>query len=294
MIGQFRCWILTIPQHLFTPYLNSKLHFITGQLERGEETGYLHWQVYVHAKRSLRLAALKKLFGQEIHAEATRSSAAIDYCSKLETRIEGTHFRIGEIPLKRNSKIDWDLIRTRAKEGAFEEIPSDVFIKYHSQVKHIYADNLTPVAFERQTNVYWGNTGLGKSRTAWEEAGIDAYPKIPSTKFWDGYRGQSRVIIDEFTGQISIEHLLRWLDRYPVIVEVKGSATVLLATHIWITSNIDPANWYPGAPESQRQALARRMKIKHFLPYPNLPLALAARETLWATLSLRSGLQSDC
>jgi len=93
---------------------------------------------------------------------------------------------------------------------------------------------------------------------------MDAYPKDPRTKFWDGYRDHSSVVIDEFRGAIDIAHLLRWLDRYPVIVEVKGSSVVLKATDIWITSNIHPREWYPGLDPETFEALMRRLEIEYF------------------------------
>jgi hypothetical protein len=112
--------------------------------------------------------------------------------------------------------------------------------------------------------VYWGHTGTGKSRRAWDEAGIGAYPKDPRSKFWDGYRNHEHVVIDEFRGGIDISHILRWFDRYPVVVEVKGSSVVLSATHIWITSNIDPRQWYPELDEETLAALLRRLDITNF------------------------------
>jgi len=93
---------------------------------------------------------------------------------------------------------------------------------------------------------------------------LDAYPKDPRTKFWDGYNGQQHVVIDEFRGSIDISHMLRWLDRYPVIVEVKGSSTCLVATTIWITSNLDPRDWYMDLDVDTKQALLRRLVITHF------------------------------
>jgi len=77
--------------------------------------------------------------------------------------------------------------------------------------------------------------------------------------------GQKHVIIDEFRGGIDIGHMLRWLDRYPVIVEVKGSSTVLKAETIWITSNIHPKDWYPDLDEETKSALMRRLEVTHFL-----------------------------
>jgi hypothetical protein len=93
---------------------------------------------------------------------------------------------------------------------------------------------------------------------------MDAYPKDPRTKFWDGYQGHDRVVMDEFRGDIDIAHLLRWFDRYPVNVEIKGSATVLRARQIWITSNLDPREWYPTIDEATKAALLRRLHITYF------------------------------
>lgn len=112
--------------------------------------------------------------------------------------------------------------------------------------------------------VLWGPTGTGKSRTAWKLAGMGAYPKDPRTKFWDGYRDQTNVVIDEFRGAIDLSHILRWTDRYPVIVEVKGSSTVLTATTLIVTSNLNPNLWYPNLDNESFMALLRRLVVIHF------------------------------
>jgi len=117
---------------------------------------------------------------------------------------------------------------------------------------------------EREVRVFWGPTGTGKSHRAWNEAGLGAYPKDPCTKFWDGYRGHEHVVIDEFRGQIGISHVLRWFDKYPVNVEAKHGADVLCARTIWITSNLDPRDWYPDIDRATTGALMRRLQITHF------------------------------
>jgi hypothetical protein len=111
--------------------------------------------------------------------------------------------------------------------------------------------------------VYWGPTGTGKTHRSWLEAGEEAYIKSSSNKWWDGYRGQTRVIIDEFDGQIGITHLLRWMDKYPCSVEVKGGTLPLMATDFWITSNKPIEQWYPDASGNQVEALKRRVVIEH-------------------------------
>jgi len=178
--------------------------------------------------------------------------------------VDGTRFENGTKPFNRSSATDWATVKSAAQRGILDDIPPDVYVRCYNQLKRIACDHLEPVAIERTVYCFWGATGTGKSRRAWAEAGLQAYPKDPRSKFWDGYRGQESVIIDEFRGGIDISHLLRWLDRYPVIVEIKGSSTTLAAKTIWITSNKDPREWYPDLDEETKQALLRRMTIVYF------------------------------
>lgn len=263
--AQAKYWLLTIPQHLFIPFQPNGVSYIKGQLERGEQEGYLHWQVLVCFARKIRLAGVKTTFGDGVHAEPTRSEAANDYVWKEETRVDGTQFVLGKCPFKRNSAADWDAVWDAAKQGKIEEIPSDIRVRSYAALKRIEKDYMPRVAIEREVVVYWGTTGVGKSRRAWEEAGENAYPKDPCTKFWDGYQGDEHVVIDEFRGQIGISHVLRWFDRYPVSIETKGSGSVLRAKKIWITSNLDPRQWYPDLDQETKDALMRRMRIVHML-----------------------------
>lgn len=258
-----RYWILTIPFQHYTPYPNNNVQWIKGQLEQGE-SGYLHWQIVISFAANARLSKVKSIFGPECHAELTKSAAAESYVWKDETAVEGTRFEFGSKLLKRNSKRDWQQIWEDAKDGKVEEIEVAARVQHYRTIRQIAADFAKPVGMERTVYVFWGLTGTGKSRRAWEEAGIEAYPKDPRTKFWCGYQGQAHVVIDEFRGGIDIAHMLRWLDRYPVIVETKGSSTVLRASNIWITSNLDPRRWFPDCDSATIDALLRRLTITHF------------------------------
>lgn len=219
-------------------------------------------QILVIFKTAVRLSAVRKSF--EGHFEPTRSEAASEYVWKEATRIANTQFELGVLPMRRNSPTDWETIRKDAQEGNLSAIPPDVYVRCYNQLKRICADNVQPVAMERTCFVFWGRTATGKSRRAWDEAGMEAYCKDPQTKWWDGYSGQQHVVVDEFRGAISISHLLRWLDRYPVRVECKGGSMALRCTKIWITSNLDPRNWYPDLDAATVSALLRRLNITHF------------------------------
>ena len=269
---QGKYWIITdfnIPANydVAVPafWTSKDICYSKGQLEKCGVTGRLHWQFIVVLNRKSRLAGVKVRLGDGIHAELTRSVAAHDYVWKDETS-QGRRWCWGRLPMRRNSQTDWDLIKEKAKAGRLDSpsVPANVFICNYSSLKKIKMDYMKGQEGERECYVFWGETGTGKSKLAWEQAGLDAYPKTPTTKFWDGYQGEVHVVMDEFTGQVEITHLLRWLDRYPVLVEQKGSGCVLKATRFWITSNVDPLEWYPTIPFAQKQALYRRLKIYWF------------------------------
>lgn len=74
-----------------------------------------------------------------------------------------------------------------------------MLINYRT-IRGIAADYVRPAAIIRTVYVFWGRSRTGKSRRAWDEAGLDAYPKDPRTKFWCGYQDEKHVVIDEFCG----------------------------------------------------------------------------------------------
>lgn len=246
-------------------WISKDIVWSKGQLEKCSSSGRLHWQYCVCYERKKRLAGVKTTLGSGIHAELTKSDAAHKYVWKDETS-QGRRWEWGKLPMRRQMKTDWDAVKDRAKAGRLDSptVPAQVFVCHYSSLKKIRMDFMQGMMQEREAAVFWGSTGTGKSKTAWEIAGLDAYPKTPTTKFWDGYQGESHVVIDEFTGQIEITHLLRWLDRYPVLVEQKGSGCVLRATKFLITTNVPPEEWYQTSPVEQRDALMRRLKIFHF------------------------------
>jgi len=264
-------WLLTIPATDWIPptALPDKIVWIRGQREIGEG-GYEHYQVLVAFATKNTLQQCKASFTETTHAELSRSEAAGKYVWKEESSVANTRFEYGSKPFRRNSRTDWDAIWDLAKVGDLLAIPASVRIQSYGNLRRIGSDYSIPLGMERNCKVYWGPTGTGKSRLAWSEGGMDAYPKDPRTKFWDGYQGEGAVIIDEFRGAIDVSHLLRWLDRYPVRVEVKGSSRVLAAQTFWITSNLPVEQWWPEIDPLTLAAFRRRVSVTEF----HSPLAL--------------------
>lgn len=268
-----RYWLLTIPTSCYTPELKGDLVYLKGQQEIAR-SGFQHWQILAVFKSQVTQNQCKGHFCQEAHVEPSRSSAANDYVWKEDTRVADSQFELGQLPKSKARKHDWDSIFNSAKAGDLESIPKDVVIRNYSALKRIRVDFMQNVPRpEVNVHVFWGGSGLGKTRRAWHEAGPDAYIKSPNTKWWDGYKGQENVILDEFTGAISYNYFFTWFDRYPCTVECKGYSMPLTAVNFWVTSNLSPDEWYPDLNEHQKQALRRRIKVTHFLtpwsPDPN-------------------------
>lgn len=270
---QCRYWLLTIPVNDWTvpDEWDPLVQYCKGQQEIGEG-GYHHWQILLALKSKQRLLKTKSLFCNSAHLEPSRSEAADEYVWKDETAVEGTRFEYGERPFRRNKATDWKIVRTNAESGNLKEIPDDIYIRHYASLTRIAKDHARPGLRKGvECTVLYGPTGTGKSHRAFQEAGETAYIKNPNVKWWDGYRGEENVIIDEFAGLIEITYMLRWIDKYPCMVENKGGALPLSATKFWITSNKHPSEWYPNATDAHRAALSRRLTSITLMNAPYIP-----------------------
>lgn len=159
------------------------------------------------------------------------------------------------------------LRNTKSIKKVAENHPN-TFIIFHRGLEALWQQLFNePRNREENVNVIvlWGPTGTGKTKRAYELAsrlqeqqGLAYYVKPSFNTWWDGYKGEKVVIIDEYSGQWNIDYMLLALDRYPLKVEVKNGTVNLAASMIIITSNTPPAEWYINASLEKKAALQRR------------------------------------
>jgi len=266
---QYVWWSLTLWLEDWIPCLPAGIQFITGQQEICPTSNRKHWQIAFHSCKRMTYAAIFKLWnltkGPIGCLSHSRSSAADDYCTKLETSVNDTKFSFGTKKLKLNSKIDWAKQLTLAKEGNLEEIDPGVLIRCYSSILKIKAAHMVQQPDLDDVCGIWihGPPGVGKSKKARED-----WPNIydkPANKWWDGYQS-GPALIDDFdtVHKVLGHHLKRWADRYSFTAEIKGGSINIRPTKLIITSNYTIEDIFH-EDNTLIEALNRRF-IKIFIP----------------------------
>ena len=164
-------------------------------------------------------------------------------------------------------RTDLCAFREKIKSGASDAIlindHFNEFVKYHRVIERVRMAFREPRNWEMDVNVFWGASGSGKTRRAFQEAGESHYFLSKGDNgqitWWDGYDGQTSIVIDDFYGWLPWSFILRLLDRYPFTVQVKGGAVPFTSRRIFITSNQHPQYWYKNVPNNDMTPLLRRI-----------------------------------
>lgn len=223
------------------------------------ESGTHHLQGFVSLRKKCRFRAVKALIGSRVHLECARGnpSQASDYCKK-----DGDFEEFGVLPKGKGHRSDIAIVVESVRKGAkFDQILTEnpaVLARYSRFFSDLFLRFGESRTWETTVVVYYGETGIGKTKRAFEEAEA---PYVHSGGQWfDGYSGEQHVIFDDFGGsEFKLTYLLKLLDRYPMRVPVKGAFVNWVPKKIWITSNYSPKEWFPNAKDEHVRALLRRL-----------------------------------
>lgn len=192
------------------------------------ESGTHHFQGYIEMPKSVRFTH----FGMHgAHFEKAHGSAeeCKKYCSKEETRVDGP-YEFGTISRGQGSRADIIALRDAVKVGKtkreiFEDDSLTVAAtKFSRGMEDMFQAFATPVSRENIRVVFhYGPPGTGKTFCCHHP---DAYYfDGNSNGFWNGYKGQDTLILDEFSGRtLPPLELQRVCDMYPLMINVKGGS----------------------------------------------------------------------
>jgi len=215
-------------------------------------TGTPHLQGYVYFDNAKTFAKVLKILPKGSHIEVAKGSPAenADYCGEADyerdkkKKYKNPLFESFGTKPAQGKRNDLQTIKEQiASGGSMTQI-----IETASNYQSLKTAELLLKYKEKKRNfkpyVIWihGESGSGKTKTAYELM-PDLYRKTNSSgKWWDGYDAHPDVLLDDIkdASQSNYSLLLELLDRYDVRVETKGGSRQFLASRIYVTSILSP------------------------------------------------------
>lgn len=204
-----------------------------------------------------------------MHLEQAKGSDAENqaYCSKEDK----DPFVIG-VPSSQGKRNDLlnatDLLR---ESGSLKRVAEDYpvqFVKYYRGLEN-YRNVVAPQPrrdFKSEVIVFVGPPGVGKSSLV-RQLSPDVYTK-PTGEWFDGWDGESDLLLDDFHGDLRFSVFKQLCDRYQFLAPIKGGFINARPKRIFITSNLKADEWYKSeALQSQmhKDAIHRRLTTYKWL-----------------------------
>lgn len=240
----------------YTPQLEEVIQsldtkYTVYQHEICPETGNPHLQGYCNFQNDKSGRQMKEMIPGGSFRKATAGDVCnYIYCSKPASRDPAFGdflFESGKRPMTQKEKGQcnkerWAKTRQLAKEGKFEEVDDELFIRYKRTLEAIANENkpAAPGQSELLHEWYYGVPGNGKSTRAKDDH--PGYFDKDLNKWWSGYNGEDVVVVDEFSPQqIHLTQLLkRWAGEWKFSAETKNGTIVIRPKKIIVTSNYHP------------------------------------------------------
>ena len=241
----------------------------------GGETPHIHLYVVMRAstRTSTFIQQLRTAFpGVNPHVETAYATDArnIAYAKK-----EGDFKVYGDLDVDQTEAYQsrTDANRSRfdeaielAKSGRMQEIAADLRLRHHRALVDIADEVPEPKEnLKHQCGLWvWGPVGTGKTTCVRLAVEGISWEK-PLNKWWDKYRGEKYVIVDEMSKSAAttlMTELKIWGDPGVFTAERKGSSLRIRPTCIIVTANWSIDQMYTDPID--RAAMHKRYKELHF------------------------------
>jgi len=219
-------------------------------LEVGPLTGTPHIQGAVIWKEALTFKQAQKYLGRRCATKAMKGTwGDQEYCEK-----DGNVIRKDPGPAQ-GRRIDIHTFRDAIRAGSSNDQLNDdhpnacaKFTKYIHFTRDAALEagvvRLDRGCKKMLTWLWSRGPNMGKTTHVTDMG--DVYDK-PSNKWWDCYKGQSRVLIDDPTPKWA-EHLWgylkQWCNEKPFIAEIKGRSREIRPAEIYVCANMPPEEYF--------------------------------------------------
>lgn len=267
-----RGWCFTLNNWTEEEYEEIKLniqdsrYWVIGK-EIGKK-GTKHLQGYVYYDNARRFGSMKKKLLRS-HIEKAKGSAQDNrkYCTK-----DNNFKELGIIP-EQGKRTDLDELSKEIMEGRkVDDICIEQPMKYHQYGRTL--NNLEDLRMRTEFRTemtkgewYYGKTGTGKSHKAFENFSPKTHYVLPEDNgWWDGYKQQDTVIINDFRGELPYNFLLQLIDKWPLNVKRRGREPIpFTSKKVIITSSLPPKKIFCRRVKKDKiKQLLRRLVITKF------------------------------
>jgi len=200
------------------------------------DKGTPHLQGYVRFPNAKTMQQMRK-FVPRAHLEVAKGNDAQNrlYCSKSGTNV----FEIGVVG-EQGKRSDLATISKmiKNKEISFEDVMwtyPEQYARCHRAFKDMFNAVMTARTEAPEVTWLWGAAGVGKTRWAHDKFGQENIYSKDNTPWWDGYRQQQVIMIDDFEDDIPYRTLLKMIDRYQYQGQIKGGYVHINSPQMVIT-----------------------------------------------------------
>jgi len=255
-----RRWCLTINNESrsdeeLSQYIQGLEHFkyCIFQREQGHEKGTQHIQMFIIFSIGKRFGTVKNYF-PTAHIEDAKgtNTQCRDYCSKSDTKI-GDTVELGQFAEER-SRTDIsnfiELVQSGASSSELISLYPHLYLKELNKISSIYQqalyDKFKTVKREVEVTYIYGSPGSGKTSYIVNKHGLGTYYDVANynNSAFDMYNAEDIIVFDEFTGQIPITQMNKYLDYYPLQLPARFSNKVACYTKVYIVSNLPLSKLY--------------------------------------------------
>lgn len=208
------------------------------------QTPHLQGFVVFHKKMSLKQLKLINPRICWLNCDASQESN-INYVTKTETKADPLFiFEKGTKP-QQGKRTDLETIARHIHEGMelkqiAEQYPG-TYIRNYRGIANYQALFIEDYEHTDVRGIWiYGPPGVGKSfnaRKFLEARCPNGFYVKAQNKWWDGYAGETGVLLDDLDSNVLSHYLKIWADRYACRGEIKGGSVKLRHKYFVVTSN---------------------------------------------------------
>jgi len=275
--------------------LHDWIRYVCFQYEQGK-TGNLHLQGYMQYKEPLDYSTVRKKIMPTMSLRPADGTAldAINYCKKLDTKVDGFDFFEHGEPVEEGQRLDKERLKGYVinRTPYSEVLENDTYFsivsgdRLESAQQKYLADQFKNVVRDVHTTYIYGKEGAGKTSYCERVLGyqpqdvyiVGEYDTDFRKGMFDEYNGHDILIFDEFDSSVEITKMNTWLNGRPtpaLMARTKSKTPVFTKVfiisnypidHHWKKQRNDPEN----SKEPSYRGFLRRVKEIIYMPDMNI------------------------